>query len=359
MENIQRENADILDAIWAALAQTVIPPQPVSGQAYRNPAVEKAVIQLGQKFNSVADSALLNQFLYLLSNYVVAMGQRGILPWISAQKYREGGLCLGPDGSLWQAQTDIEAGDTTVPGTDTPKWDVPIINGQKIFSLPPNGQPGQILTKTETGAGWTNQGNYSNVFSLQTSTQLDESHFGSLIFAGLDTAGVVMTLPKSDAAAKGKKITISSNRAGVTINPYEGDHIRFGNFTNTENGFLLPSFSVVSLVSNGNSNWTVTSEVASGFLGASGYKRFPDGMILQWGSDVRNATGGVTWTNYHIPFNTIPFVSVSAFNSGEGSMVSACLTNRSKTNFRWSAFYDGHLATIESQVGCFWKAIGY
>lgn len=203
------------------------------------------------------------------------------------------------------------------------------------------------------------QGNYQNVISLETSTQLDATHFGSLIFAGMDTAGVVMTLPKSDAAAKGKKITISSNRAGVTVTPYSGDHIRFGNFIGTENGFFLPGFSVVSLVSNGNGNWTAVSEVPSGRLGASGYRIFPDGMIFQWGSDARNAAGGVTWTNYHIPFNTIPLVSVSAFNAGEGAMVNACLTNRSKTNFRWSAFYDGQLAAGASQIGCFWTAIGY
>lgn len=168
-----------------------------------------------------------------------------------------------------------------------------------------------------------------------------------------------MTLPQSNAAAKGKKITISSNRAGATINPYSGDHIRFGNFTNTENGFFLPDFSTVTLVSNGNSNWTAVSEVPSGRLGRSGYRIFPDGMILQWGADARNAAGGVTWTNYHIPFNTIPFVSVSAFNSGDGAMVSACLTHFTVTNFQWSAFYDGHLAAGASQIGCFWTAIGY
>lgn len=158
MENIQRDNADILDAVWAALAQTVIPPQPVSGQAYRNPAVEQAVIQLGQKFNSVADSALFNQFLYLLSNYVVAMGQRGILPWISAQKYREGGLCLGPDGSLWQAQTDIDAGDTTVPGTDTTRWDVPLMNGKKGVSQATEEIAGiaKIATAADVAAGTDN-----------------------------------------------------------------------------------------------------------------------------------------------------------------------------------------------------------
>ena len=155
MENIQRENADILDAVWAALAQTVIPPQPVSGQAYRNANVAKEVIQAGQKFNSVADSALFNQFLYLLSSYGVSFGETGILPWISLQKYRKGGLCIGPDGSLWQAQQDIEAGDTTVPGTDNTKWDVPMLNGNKGFAQATEETAGiaKIATADEVEAG--------------------------------------------------------------------------------------------------------------------------------------------------------------------------------------------------------------
>lgn len=220
---------------------------------------------------------------------------------------------------------------------------------------------GLIITPAKLANALKNipQGNYQNVFSLPTSTQLDATHFGSLIYAGMDEVGVVITLPKSDAAAKGKKITLTANRAGVTINSHEGDHIRFGNFTHTQNGFFLPGFSLVSLASNGNGNWTAVSEVCGGSLGRSGYRVYPDGMILQWGSDARNAAGGITWTNYHIPFNTIPFISVSPFNSGEGARVSACLTHFTTTNFRWSAFYDNALAQLASQIGCFWIAIGY
>lgn len=143
------------------------------------------------------------------------------------------------------------------------------------------GTPGQILTLGENNkAGWTNQGNYSNVFSLETSTQLDESHFGSLIFAGLDTAGVVMTLPQSNEAAKGKKITISANQAGATVNPYSGDHIRYDGLTHTANGFFLPGFGTVTLICNGIGNWTVIA----GTGGMQGWRNV-------------NRTTGVVYTN--------------------------------------------------------------
>lgn len=176
------------------------------------------------------------------------------------------------------------------------------------------GTPGQILTLGENNkAEWTNPGNYSNVFSLETSTQLNESHFGSLIFAGLDTAGVVMTLPQSNEAAKGKKITISSNRAGVTVNPYSGDHIRFCNFANTENGFFLPGFSVVSMVSNGNGNWTVVSEVPCGNLSVPGYYHSPSGLLLQWGTGI--GSGKVTIT-FPTPF-TYGFCACITQNGGD------------------------------------------
>ncbi|MCM1224020.1 MAG: hypothetical protein NC548_57165, partial [Lachnospiraceae bacterium] len=148
------------------------------------------------------------------------------------------------------------------------------------------------------------QGNYSNVFSIETSTQLDEQHLGSFIFAGGDVAGVVITLPQSNAAAKGKKITITANRAGITINPYEGDHIRFGNFGNTENGFFLPGFSVVSLVSNGNRNWTAVSEVPSGLYVGQGYRVYPDGYLEQWGYLQINSAGPHTVT-FPVPFSEI------------------------------------------------------
>lgn len=105
------------------------------------------------------------------------------------------------------------------------------------------------------------QGNYSNVFSIETSNQLDERHFGSLIYAGYDTPGIVITLPQSNAAAKGKKITLSSNRAGIIISPYAGDHIRYAGYTHTEDGFFLPGFGVVTLVCNGIGNWTVVAGV--------------------------------------------------------------------------------------------------
>lgn len=200
----------------------------------------------------------------------------------------------------------------------------------KRLGLPAGGEIGQILARGENGsADWTNQGNYSNVFSLETSTQLDESHFGSLIFAGLDAVGVVMTLPQSNAVAKGKKITISSNRAGATIKPFDGDHIRFGNFTNTENGFFLPAFSVVSLVSNGNGNWTAVSQVPSGINGANGYRIFPDGLAIVWGNALGTAPITIT---FPIPL-AAAFCAVVSQKDGQlyGSTISYSITNTTIT----------------------------
>ena len=202
------------------------------------------------------------------------------------------------------------------------------------------------------------QGNYKDVFSIETSTQLDDTHFGSLIFAGYDTPGVVITLPQSNAAAKGKKITLSSNRAGVTISPYAGDYIRFGNFTNTENGFFLPGFSVVTLVSNGNMNWTVVSEIESGAVGSSGYKRYPNGLLVQWAADTRNVSGGMTTTNFNFPYKNTPFIIMSAFNADRGGNSHVCLTNRQPTYFEWAAFYENKLVPNALGVGCYWMAIG-
>ena len=55
----------------------------------------------------------------------------GILPWSAAQPYSKGALCIGSDGSLWQAQIDIEATSTNpiAPGTDDSVWASPELSG--------------------------------------------------------------------------------------------------------------------------------------------------------------------------------------------------------------------------------------
>ena len=118
LSGIQRTFADILDSIWGKDAQTSIPTQPVSGIAYRDTAAE---FESGQKYDSLGESSRWNQMLYLLTGLMSELTAFGI----------KGALCIGSDGSLWQAQIDIEATSTNpiAPGTDDSVWATPEISG--------------------------------------------------------------------------------------------------------------------------------------------------------------------------------------------------------------------------------------
>ena len=128
LSGIQRTFADILDSIWGKDAQTSIPTQPVSGIAYRDTDAE---FESGQKYDSLGESSRWNQMLYLLTGLMSELTAFGILPWSAAQPYSKGALCIGSDGTLWQAQIDIEATSTNpiAPGTDDSVWASPELSG--------------------------------------------------------------------------------------------------------------------------------------------------------------------------------------------------------------------------------------
>ena len=128
LSGIQRTFADILDSIWGKDAQTSIPTQPVSGIAYRDTDAE---FESGQKYDSLGESSRWNQMLYLLTGLMSELTAFGILPWSAAQPYSKGALCIGSDGTLWQAQIDIAASPTNPvpPGTDDNIWSRPKISG--------------------------------------------------------------------------------------------------------------------------------------------------------------------------------------------------------------------------------------
>ena len=128
LSGIQRTFANILDSIWGKDAQTNIPTQPVSGIAYRDTAAE---FESGQEYASLGESSRWDQMLYLLTGLMSELTAFGILPWSAAQPYSKGALCIGSDGSLWQAQIDIEATSTNpiAPGTDDSVWARPELSG--------------------------------------------------------------------------------------------------------------------------------------------------------------------------------------------------------------------------------------
>ena len=141
LSGIQRTFAGVLNSIWGKNAQTTIPTQPVSGIAYRDTDAE---FETGQKYDSLGESSRWNQLLYLLSGLSGECSRFGILPWSSAQPYNKGALCIGPDGSLWQAQVAIAANPTNpvTPGTNPAIWDVPLFKGKKAGGDTP---PGSVI----------------------------------------------------------------------------------------------------------------------------------------------------------------------------------------------------------------------
>ena len=141
LSGIQRTFAGVLNSIWGKNAQTTIPTQPVSGIAYRDTDAE---FESGQKYDSLGESSRWNQLLYLLSGLSEECSRFGILPWSSAQPYNKGALCIGPDGSLWQAQVAIAVNPTNpvTPGTNPAIWDVPLFKGKKAGGDTP---PGSVI----------------------------------------------------------------------------------------------------------------------------------------------------------------------------------------------------------------------
>lgn len=141
LSGIQRTFAGVLNSIWGKNAQTTIPTQPVSGIAYRDTDAE---FESGQKYDSLGESSRWNQLLYLLSGLSEECSRFGILPWSSAQPYSKGALCIGPDGSLWQAQVAIAVNPTNpvTPGTNPAIWDVPLFKGKKAGGDTP---PGSVI----------------------------------------------------------------------------------------------------------------------------------------------------------------------------------------------------------------------
>ena len=141
LSGIQRTFAGVLNSIWGKDAQTTIPTQPVSGIAYRDTDAE---FETGQKYDSLGESSRWNQLLYLLSGLSEECSRFGILPWSSAQPYNKGALCIGPDGSLWQAQVAIAANPTNpvTPGTNPAIWDVPLFKRKQAGGDTP---PGSVI----------------------------------------------------------------------------------------------------------------------------------------------------------------------------------------------------------------------
>lgn len=86
---------------FAANALTVIPPTPVAGVSYRDPAAGPASSPDGWPYAERVNSAEFNQIMFQLSSLLSIMDTRGVLGWSSAADYTATSVTWGSDGALY------------------------------------------------------------------------------------------------------------------------------------------------------------------------------------------------------------------------------------------------------------------
>ncbi len=90
-------------SVFAENAQTVIPVTPSAGVAYRDPNINPAVYSFGQAFDSIVDSRVWNQLLYLCSSFSQEGELFGFFRWSPLTDYVPGSNVTATDGTLYRA----------------------------------------------------------------------------------------------------------------------------------------------------------------------------------------------------------------------------------------------------------------
>lgn len=149
-------------AIWAKNANTTIPNPPVVGLGYRNTALSNAIIEGGQLYKSLGDSAAWNQYLYELSSVAQAAEVYGIMPYSGITAYKDRSLTLYTDGKLYRAKSDVPVG---TPCTDATYWELYVPDGVQV-SPPITASAGVTLyvdySKSTSGDGLTAASAFKN-----------------------------------------------------------------------------------------------------------------------------------------------------------------------------------------------------
>ena len=92
-----------ITGVFAKEASTTIPSSPVSGVSYRDTSMTKEDVEEGWPYKSVVDSASFNQALFQYATISSLIEKYGFLPWSNLTDYEAGSLCLGSNGTIYQA----------------------------------------------------------------------------------------------------------------------------------------------------------------------------------------------------------------------------------------------------------------
>ena len=267
LSGIQRTFADILDSIWGKDAQTSIPTQPVSGIAYRDTDAE---FESGQKYDSLGESSRWNQMLYLLTGLMSELTAFGILPWSAAQPYSKGALCIGSDGTLWQAQIDIAASPTNPvpPGTDDNVWSRPKISGFVPDSI-----------RVIAGTGMTGGGPLSADVTLAAKLTDSVSSTDSTTAASATAVKTAYDAAQAKLPLGGGVMTgsIQINDPANVIGSAPSTDLERGMFLGDKNSVIMGGFDIIQHASDNAKRTQMFAKNASGAIASIAAVMYEDG----------------------------------------------------------------------------------
>lgn len=245
------ERTVTIEGIFAEDALTDIPQQPTPGISYRNTALSSTVIAEGWPFKEIVNSSDLNQVLYVQTSLQKMNEQYGFLIWSSQTEYKAGGVCLGLDGTLYQAITDNTAQN---PSTSPGYWRKFTLGlsqsiGTVFYSMRTDTPEGAIACDGSIYDRTTFPDFYDSFLStgkISTKTfqqyEADIANNGSCAFFGIDTATKRFRAPTLKDVFL--RATVGSSMVGL----YQGDAIRnitgkFGNISSMHGVTATGAFS--------------------------------------------------------------------------------------------------------------------
>lgn len=139
-----------IKSVFAENANTTIPNPPVSGTSYRNESTTATEMGNGWAYKNIVDSAKFNEAMYEYSTITKLQEKYGFIPWSDLTDYEAGSVCLGSDGTVYQAKQNTGPSSTAYdPVNDTSHtyWEIlytknvvtlgedQTITGYKTFSV--------------------------------------------------------------------------------------------------------------------------------------------------------------------------------------------------------------------------------
>lgn len=383
-----------IKGVFAADASTTIPAIPVAGASYRDTTLTGTAIREGWAYKTIVDSSEFNEAMYEYSTITSLIEKYGFLPWSSLTNYETGSLCLGSNGVIYQAKQNTGPSSTAKdPTTDSSNtyWEDFVgstyvtlgtnqtISGTKTFSSTISGSitgnagtvtNGVYTTGNQTISGTktfntvngiqTTVSGSNNIIQNNTAVSIMDSSRQSTSVNGYTVydkdsrvAGMFGTLFNTDGSVQSfmrvvrwNSTTQSLQPANITVKVDSDENITTSAPIPdaTDNSSQIATTSMVQ-------SWANTSNancLAQWSKGESGYFKFKNGLIIQWGKLSVGSGGTIT---YPTAFSSSSSYSISLTPNYTTTGVTMSFENTSSTSTSYHC--------SRSDVSSKWIAIGY